>query len=54
MLRKIRSEEPEEDRSTAELDALKHRDWVGDWACWEILMETPVEAVVPVQAVVGA
>ncbi|XP_023682915.1 protein spire homolog 2 isoform X2 [Paramormyrops kingsleyae] len=31
MLRKIRSEEPEEDRSTAELDALKHRDWARLW-----------------------
>lgn len=28
MLKKISSEEPLEDRSTPELDALKHRDWV--------------------------
>lgn len=28
MLKKISSEESLEDRSTAELDALKHRDWV--------------------------
>lgn len=28
MLKKITSEEPLRDNSTAELDALKHRDWV--------------------------
>ena len=28
MLKKITTEEALEDRSTAELDALKHRDWV--------------------------
>ncbi|KPP75976.1 protein spire2-like, partial [Scleropages formosus] len=31
MLKKIRTEEPEEDRSGAELDALKHRDWARLW-----------------------
>lgn len=30
MLKKITSEESVEDRSAAELDALKHRDWVRD------------------------
>lgn len=28
MLKKISTEEAVEDRSTSELDALKHRDWV--------------------------
>lgn len=28
MLKKITTEDDLEDRSTAELDALKHRDWV--------------------------
>ncbi|KAJ8281376.1 hypothetical protein GJAV_G00066940, partial [Gymnothorax javanicus] len=31
MLRKIRSEEPQEDRCTADLDALKHTDWARLW-----------------------
>nr|XP_020442238.1 protein spire homolog 2 isoform X3 [Monopterus albus] len=31
MLKKITSEEAQEDRSTAELDALKHRDWARLW-----------------------
>ncbi len=30
MLKKIRKEEPQEDSSTAELDALQHTDWVKD------------------------
>ncbi|XP_071398117.1 protein spire homolog 2 isoform X1 [Centroberyx affinis] len=31
MLKKIRTEETQEDRSTAELDALKHTDWARLW-----------------------
>ncbi|MFT7813977.1 protein spire2-like [Arapaima gigas] len=31
MLKKIRTEEPEEENFTAELDALKHRDWARLW-----------------------
>ncbi|KAJ8333657.1 hypothetical protein SKAU_G00409760 [Synaphobranchus kaupii] len=31
MLKKIRTEEPQEDRCTAELDALKHTDWARIW-----------------------
>ncbi|XP_010775579.1 protein spire homolog 2-like [Notothenia coriiceps] len=31
MLKKITSEESVEDRSAAELDALKHRDWARLW-----------------------
>lgn len=41
MLKKIKTEEPQKENSTAELDALQHTDWVKD-----ILVITVVEMVV--------
>lgn len=40
MLKKIRTEEPQKENSTAELDALQHTDWVKD-----MLIITVVEMV---------
>lgn len=37
MLKKIRSEESLRDNSSAELDALKHRDWVRQSNCTHIV-----------------